>query len=326
MKIHHTSKAIIFTSLCFVIFFATSIKTDAAVLTVDTPDDLTSITGPVVVTVNLDPEKDVVSAISGTFSMPADLFDVGSISTSDGVISMWVESPRVVKENYFDLRTRIRFEGIIPGGFSGVRSPYYNGSRPGMVVKITLIPKAEGVGYFLLDDVQVRAHDLEGTLLSTKSTDISFSNGQIAKNTSEKMLKAKEVKSSTLQLLLSKSELVENGAWYLVIREEETLQGIDYIQVAETKGYRAPEGSSSLWRKTSSPYVLRNQDRDMFVHVKVVYKNNTFALSTIEPVENSERKSPVALILVGITLVVILSSRYATHLRSFFKRISQKNS
>lgn len=239
---------------------------------------------------------------------------------------MWVESPRVIKENYFDLRTRIRFEGIIPGGFTGVRSPYYDGSRPGLVVKITLIPKAQGVGYFLLDDVQVRAHDIQGTLLSNKTTDIPFTNAQVQKASTEKSPRPREVKSSTLQLLLNQSELIENGAWHLVIREEETLQGIDYIQVAETRDYRTPEYSSSLWRKTSSPYVLRNQDRDMFIHVKVVYTNNTFALSTIEPVENSERKSSLPLILVGIILVIILSSRYAAHFRKFFKRLSQKNS
>lgn len=317
---------IITLSVCFTLACFLPVQTNAAFLSVDTVDDLTSISGPVVVTVNLDPEKDSVSAVSGTFSVPADLFEVGSISTSNGVVSMWVESPRVIKENYFDLRTRIRFEGIIPGGFTGVRSPYYDGSRPGLVVKITLIPKAQGVGYFLLDDVQVRAHDIQGTLLSNKTTDIPFTNAQVQKASTEKSPRPREVKSSTLQLLLNQSELIENGAWHLVIREEETLQGIDYIQVAETRDYRTPEYSSSLWRKTSSPYVLRNQDRDMFIHVKVVYTNNTFALSTIEPVENSERKSSLPLILVGIILVIILSSRYAAHFRKFFKRLSQKNS
>lgn len=317
---------IITLSFCFTLACFLPAQTNAAFLSVDTVDDLTSISGPVVVTVNLDPEKDSVSAVSGTFSVPADLFEVGSISTSNGVVSMWVESPRVIKENYFDLRTRIRFEGIIPGGFTGVRSPYYDGSRPGLVVKITLIPKAQGVGYFLLDDVQVRAHDIQGTLLSNKTTDIPFTNAQVQKASTEKSPRSREVKSSTLQLLLNQSELIENGAWHLVIREEETLQGIDYIQVAETRDYRTPEYSSSLWRKTSSPYVLRNQDRDMFIHVKVVYTNNTFALSTIEPVENSERKSSLPLILVGIILVIILSSRYAAHFRKFFKRLSQKNS
>lgn len=317
---------IITLSFCFTLACFLPAQTNAAFLSVDTVDDLTSISGPVVVTVNLDPEKDSVSAVSGTFSVPADLFEVGSISTSNGVVSMWVESPRVIKENYFDLRTRIRFEGIIPGGFTGVRSPYYDGSRPGLVVKITLIPKAQGVGYFLLDDVQVRAHDIQGTLLSNKTTDIPFTNAQVQKASTEKSPRPREVKSSTLQLLLNQSELIENGAWHLVIREEETLQGIDYIQVAETRDYRTPEYSSSLWRKTSSPYVLRNQDRDMFIHVKVVYTNNTFALSTIEPVENSERKSSLPLILVGIILVIILSSRYAAHFRKFFKRLSQKNS
>ncbi len=317
---------IITLSFCFTLACFLPVQTNAAFLSVDTVDDLTSISGPVVVTVNLDPEKDSVSAVSGTFSVPADLFEVGSISTSNGVVSMWVESPRVIKENYFDLRTRIRFEGIIPGGFTGVRSPYYDGSRPGLVVKITLIPKAQGVGYFLLDDVQVRAHDIQGTLLSNKTTDIPFTNAQVQKASTEKSPRPREVKSSTLQLLLNQSELIENGAWHLVIREEETLQGIDYIQVAETRDYRTPEYSSSLWRKTSSPYVLRNQDRDMFIHVKVVYTNNTFALSTIEPVENSERKSSLPLILVGIILVIILSSRYAAHFRKFFKRLSQKNS
>jgi len=311
---------------CFTLAYFLPVQANAAFLSVDTVDDLTSISGPVVVTVNLDPEKDSVSAISGTFSVPADLFEVGSISTSNGVVSMWVESPRVIKENYFDLRTRIRFEGILPGGFTGVRSPYYDGARPGLVVKITLTPKAEGVGYFLLDDVQVRAHDINGTLLSTKTTDIPFTNVQAQKGSAGKNLKPKEVKSNTLQLLLSQSELIEKGAWHLVIREEETLQGVDYIQVAETRDYRAPEYSSSLWRKTLSPYVLRNQDRDMFIHVKVVYTNNTFALSTIEPVENSERKSSLPLILVGIILAIILSSRYAAHFRKFFKRLSQKNS
>lgn len=273
-----------------------------------------------VITVYLDSEKDSVSGVAGTLTFPSDLFEVDSISTTGGVVSAWISSPRIPDEKYFDGRTHITFEGIMPGGFSGVRSPYYDGIRPGSIFSVKLIPKSKGTGNFILENIELHAFDENATLLPSSGsikvvtvptliTDMPKSNKELSR-----------IYSSTLLTSITRSELIARNAWYVNVYEDSTVNSIDHIEIAESDEYDPEEVPLFLWRTSTTPYILLYQSRTKYVHIKAVYTNKTFALQTLPPVENSSNIFYLSRILVGIIISTLLLYRYGKNILHFISK------
>src|SRR3989344_5210083 len=68
------------------------------------------------ITLQLDAEDEFVNAVEGVLKFPKRLLKVVSIDLSESIVSAWVAPPQVKGEE-------VRFSGIIPGGFDGVRTP-----------------------------------------------------------------------------------------------------------------------------------------------------------------------------------------------------------
>lgn len=146
----------------------------AAQMYIDMPETIPAGSSSVMASIILDPENEKIGAISGTFSFPSDFFEVADILVKDSVVSMWLTPPHISGGTSSDTRTHVSFEGIIPGGFSGVHSPASDRVQPGVVVLIELIPKKEGDVSLLIDDVEIRRSDEEGSLLSDQDYSRSF--------------------------------------------------------------------------------------------------------------------------------------------------------
>ena len=86
----------------------------------------------------LDAEDEEINAVEGKIVFPSDILELKEIRDGDSIVNLWVERPQIEKDGL------IVFSGIIPGGFKGVLSPYYEGYRPGKV--FSLIFTAKGVG------------------------------------------------------------------------------------------------------------------------------------------------------------------------------------
>ncbi len=282
----------------------------AARFVMETPEEISANGSPVTVTIYLDAETDSVGGISSTFSFPSDMYDIASISTTNSVVSLWLTAPRVSNEKNFDLRTRIVFEGIFPGGFTGVRGTAYRGSRPGVIGTITLNPKHEGVGNFLLDTTEIRAGDGIGTLLFSESLVRQFSIPKLVSVQPTVIKNETEISGSSIQVELSRSNLIENNKWYLIIRDDNTNRTVDHIEIAERKEHNPRDIPMFMWRTTTSPYVLLHQSRTMYVHTKIIYNDGTFAYKTIEPVDNSQKNNVVSRILVCIGIFIAVLYRY----------------
>lgn len=189
----------------FLVFFSSVIHAHAARLTITSPHMMSSDALPVTILVMLNPEHDTVGSIAGVFSFPSDLFDIQSISTKDSVVSSWVDSPSVLHKKMFDTRTRIHFSAVFPEGFSGVKSSFYQGVQPGLLVSVELVPKKEGASFFLLDSVEVRAYNSDHTLLSTQTSINPFSIPEL-----------KDIRDDTANINTS-NKAVENSRKYLPI-------------------------------------------------------------------------------------------------------------
>ncbi len=306
------------------LFILTGIDANAARLYMKAPVTAGSNRAPVVVQIFLDTEKDIVSGIAGTFSFPSDLFTLEMISTQNGVVSLWATQPHASLQKNFDGRTRITFEGAMPGGFSGVRSPYYDGEHPGLVFTISLTPLHAGEAEFLLDSTEIHAFDPKATNLasedSTSHITVPVLTGPLVIN----QRVPTPVVSNTFTVSIERSPLVDNNAWYLIAHEDEVTYSIDHIEVAETNEYDGEHVSEYQWHIVSNPYVLLYQSRNKYIHTKIVYTNHTYAIKTIAPVENSSNIFSSSRILVYILLVGVLLVRYAKNilqtLLAFFKK------
>lgn len=296
------------------------ISSHASQISIVAPSKTLSNRMPVVVQFLLDPEEDTVSGISGTFSFPSEMFSVDSISVDNSVVTLWMNQPSISLEKYFDNRTYVTFEGIFPGGYDGVRSPYYQGKKSGILFSVALTPKNKGNGTLILDDIVLNAFDSQATPLPIASVtklitvpDLISSQGD---NLSTVPL---YIKSPTLSAFITRDPLVNNNAWYLMINEPEAVSSIQKIFVAETHDYEADSVSDGAWRTAKSPYVLLYQNRNKNVHIKIIYSNQTYTTFTIHAVENFNTISYLSRILVSIVIVVLLAYLYGKNVLIFFK-------
>ncbi len=255
---------------------------------------------PVMVQVLLDSKRDTISGISGNFSFPSDLYTLSDISTESSVVSLWVKQPTISQEKYLDGRTHVQFEGIFPGGFKGVESPYYQGVRPGIVFSVKLTPKNKGKGVFTVDEIVLNEFSSSASPLPTMSAIKSFEIPALPTETPSLEIIPFEIKSPTLTALITRDPLINNNAWYVIINEREQKSSIEKVLIAETNNRHPFSVDDFTWRQVESPHVLFFQNRTKYVHIKVIYSNNSYAFRTLPPVENSQSIPFASRILVGI--------------------------
>lgn len=287
----------------------------AASITLTAPDRAVPTRQPVTVTVFLDTDKKTVSGIAGNFSFPEDMFTLGDISTEGGVVSLWLNQPTLSEEKYFDNRTHITFEGIFPGGYTGVRSPYYQGEKTGTLFTVTLIPKNKGTGVLLLDNIILNSFTSDAAPIPVESAVKMITVPQLLPLAGgEKNTILTRAKKQTLSTFITRDPLVNNNAWYLVIDDQGAPSAISSMYVAETNDYDAEAVAESDWRVIKNPYVLLYQDRTKNIHVKVMYADHTYTTNTIHAVENFTSISYISRILVGVAIVLFLLYIYGKDL------------
>jgi hypothetical protein len=311
MKYFHLYKKI---SICICIALTSLVFSNAATFVIESPIKAPPNGSAVAVRVYVVPEGKVLSGISGNFSFPSTMFDIDSISTESSVVLLWVQQPVLSEEKYLDGRTHVTFEGIFPGGYAGVRSPYYFGIKPGIVFTILLRPKQMGIADIVIDDVKMYEFTSDARELSSQSVSVSIENpASVEGSIHQPKVQAKEVISPTLIASIEKDPLISSSAWYLMVHEREQKSPIQRISIVESNEYHASLVSEYDWRSIKVPYILRDQSRTKYVHVKVEYANNTYAFRTIAPVENYQGIPVYSRILISVALVLLVLYLYVIY-------------
>lgn len=309
------------TSIVLAAIFSLHGSVYGAVITIASPEKALANRQPVIVQVFLDSENDTISGISGNFSYDADLFSIDSISSANSIVSLWVKQPALSHDLYLDGRTHVTFEGIFPGGYSGVRSPYYQGVQPGHIFTITLIPKNKGVGNFMVDDIALNAYDSEATPIKTETALRQITVPSLAGVALDLSRTPLEVKSTTATSFVTRDPLVNNNAWYLVTHDDQNRSAVDTVYVAETDDWNAHLVDERLWKKATNQYILSYQQRTKYIHIKILYSDSTYTLTTLPPVENSTGIPLTSRILGGVAALLLVLYLYVKH---FFIPLSKK--
>jgi hypothetical protein len=309
--------------LLIILIASTEISnTFAAELSIEAPKKTSANREPFYVVLYLDAEGDTVSGLSGDFSFPSILFDVKSISTQNGIVPLWMFAPHVSEDKTFDGRTHIMFEGMIPGGYHGNSSPYYEGVKPGVVLVVGLLPKEQGRGSLLLDSVELHAYDENASLLPSHSSLRIVDVPKLSELHTPKTEALQEVKRSSFVVDISRNENVNANAWYIFAHDSDATNLLDHIVVAETDEYDPRHVSMFMWHTTANPYVVAFQARSKYIHVKGVYADGTYSIVTLPPVENSAHFLKVSRILISIVTVLFLIYHYGF---SLLRNVRSKN-
>ncbi len=306
--------------LLLVVVMQTVLCAYGAEMYIESPESVSSNRSPFILSVFLDPESTPISGISGDLSFPSELFDVELISTQNGVIPLWIQSPSVSVDKKFDRRTHIVFEGIVPGGFSGVHSPYAIGVYPGSIFTVTLIPKNKGNGEIRLDNTELHAYDEKATVITTKNILKQVVVPTLSGSPYDGQNNLKFVVSDTVSMEVVSDSLVHTGNPYVYINDENPSHAIDYIQIVETSEYNPKLVSSYAWRTVTNPYVLLDPSRSKYVHAKIIYTNKTFTYKTVAPVENLQSFSQLSRILVYIVIAIFLLYHYGKNFLHLFSK------
>jgi len=243
----------------------------------------------------LDTEGAEVNALEGTVLASGVLQMVG-IREQDSVVSMWIERPVIAGTG------TAYFSGIIPGGFSGVLSPFWEGGRPGAVYTILVEGTGQGTGQLSLGPAaSVLQNDGMGTQLPVTAADLVI-------RVTEGAAPAASVPEDTdmpeeFTPLVAQDSDVFGGAHFLVFSTIDTASGIDHYEVAETR----TRFNEPVFARAESPYQLSDQSLRSYVHVKAVDRAGNERVTILPPQQSDPWKPYLWSILLGLVVIAVLS-------------------
>ena len=266
-------------------------------------------TGLVTFDVMLDPENTAVNTFSGGIVFPVDVLSIESISTVGSIVPLWLTQPSLFKEDtFFGAKIQIVFEGVLPGGFDGVRSPYTTKKEAGKLFTVTFRPKTKGQAFIFFSDVKVLRNDGKASedLVTTNTATITIPDLQSLPEVKKIVTKEKRATESLLDAYIIKDNTIAPNTWILIIHDDTTRHTVSHYEVAESSTYTVEDVTFYEWKEVTSPYILSYQKRNRFVHIKALYADGTYSVVTLAPVENIDDEANLWRILVVLGLSIFI--------------------
>jgi hypothetical protein len=271
----------------------------AATMLIDAPTTV-AVGSAIEVTLWLDPAGETVNAVEGVLRYPHNLLEFKSVSDGGSVVSLWAEKPHLTGDGL------VSFAGVIPGGFSGVLSPYYQGSRPGKLWSARFTVTAAGQGDYALEGIRLLRHDGSGTAVPVTVARVglrSTTQGSIA----EAQLPADIQPPEPFKIELTRNTQVFSGQWFIAFATQDKDSGLDHYEVQEVRG-AAPD--PRLWVEAQSPYLLQDQRLRSTVYVRAVDQagnERVVALAPALPSAWYENYVVWVIVIVGIVAAYVFS-------------------
>ncbi|MDP2864478.1 MAG: hypothetical protein Q8N73_02390 [bacterium] len=228
----------------------------------------------------LDTEGEVINAIEGEIVFPKELLEIREIRDGDSIINLWIERPAINQTG------RVIFSGIIPTGFEGVLSPYYEGYGPGKIFSLIFISKKEGEGTIDFENGKVLLHDGLGTPANVKISNFQF---LISKQIPISELQIPGIEDDTdspeeFKPEITKDSNIFDNKWFLVFLTQDKGSGIGHYEVHETTRKKdITRIAAKNWTEAESPYVLKDQKLKSYICVKAVDKVGNERIAVVEP-------------------------------------------
>ena len=271
-------------------FFSVSNKANAASIFFEPQEINTTINSVEKVEIFLNTrDNESVNAFEINVEYPIEFLKLNNWSDGNSIINLWIQKPEN-KEGIFS------FQGIIPGGYSGENglliTLYFEGYKEGMAkIKIK-------------NNSQILLNDGLGTPVKS-----SFSLATVNIKTSEKEPPkfefTEKIPPEPFTPLISRSDKIYNGNYFLVFSTQDKNSGINYYEISE--------GEESF-RIAQSPYLLRNQKLDEDIRIRAVDKagNIRMEIIPVKKTELEENKFKEILFFSALLLLIVfvISAKY----------------
>ncbi len=277
--------------------YAAGIATEVSTSTVRTGERFS-------VDVLFDAEGESINAIEGRISFPKSSVKFIEVYGQDSVINLWILSPRLDGEG------SIVWSGIIPGGFEGVLSPYYEGARSGKLFSLVFEALQPSEPAFSVSNIRALKDDGIGTAAYVHSSGSSLSiSGFIAPDngTSASELKD-EIPPSVFTPHIAQDASLFDGAWFLAFTAQDKETGVAGYAVYETK-FKRDAVPENKWQNAESPYLLTDQSRKSYIHIRAKDRAGNERIVVLPP--SHVYKWYESAVYWGILIVLIAAALYA---------------
>ncbi len=205
---------------------------------------------------------------------------------------------------------QVIFSGIIPGGFKGVLSPYYQGVKPGKILSLIFKTKTTGEDLINLKDVKVLLNDGLGTQAQSSVLPFQFKITQGAPSIMGLLPIKDPDPPESFEPIITQDPNVFEGKWFLVFATQDKGSGVAYYAIHETTRKKdITRINTKKWVVAESPYLLIDQKLRGFIYVKAVDKAGNERIAFVEPrypVKWYENLIFWAIIVMGIFVIYLI--------------------
>ncbi len=251
------------------------------------------------VDVMLDAQSEAINAVEARILFPQELLKLEQVYETDSIITLWVEKPLAAAGT-------VSFSGIIPGGFSGLLSPYYQGARPGQILKLIFSAKREDKGIIEAQGVKILLNDGQGSESKAEIKNFSFEiKDRVEVGPGVALQDSDPPELFTPQV--AEDAILNGGQKTLIFSAQDKGSGIDYYEVAEQKGKPAENYAGLSWRRATSPFLLEDQNLESWIYVRAVDKFGNQRIAQVSPRSEKYQKNWIwVIILAGIAVGLLI--------------------
>ncbi len=302
-----------------IFYFLFSLQASAASLNLVSPVPEIGTGQEFRVDLMLDTESQDVNATQGKIVFPKNSLELKEIIDGNSVINLWVEKPKLYILNS---ESYVSFSGVIPGGFSGVLSPYYKGEKPGKVFSLVFVAKTEGIGSIEIKDAKVLLNDGKGTPAELRIMNYELRIMGLPIPNSQFLIPDSKKDADPPELFtpeISRDPNIFNGRWFLVFAAQDKGSGIDYYAIHESaRTKEAARINTKDWTVVESPYILKDQKLRSYIYIKAVDKAGNERFAVLPPKFAPWYKKPIVDIILGLIglIVLLLIVRWLLKLRN----------
>jgi len=275
-----------FIFLIFFVSFLLAGQTNAAELYFKGPQEV-EVGDRVTIQVVVSPGDEFINAIEGKIIFDQKNLRLEDISDGSSIIPLWVEKPELTEPG------KIKFSGIIPGGFGPILS------KEGKIIDLFFTAKKEGQIAIFFEDYQVFLHQSELGLAETNARSILLN-----------ILPLREIKPSekeplildfyppeSFKIHIEKNPAFFNNKYVAIFSTQDKESGLDHYEVQELF-----LGFFGKWETAESPYPLHHQSLFSIIKVKAV---DRIGRERIEMVISTQFAYLIGGVLLGIIILLL---------------------
>jgi len=236
----------------------------------------------------IDNEDESVNAIEGEILYPEGALKLERIKSGSSIINFWIDEPK-------DEGGKIKFSGIIPGGFDGVLVPFKKERISGKILSLQFRTLNSSDGAVFLENSRVLLHDGHGTEASLTLVPFSFDILSY-----KKIEEVKDVVDSIppeeFDIIITRDSSIFNGKNFLIFKTQDKDSGVHHYEVKEGDGF---------FKEVTSPYLLKDQDLNKKIVVKAIDNFGNERLAFFSPEKRSYWYESFFISIILIVTVLI---------------------